>query len=268
MSHFMTCKMLADDARGPLTAPTLARQLILMRETYVFTCSMMRLSGHHASLLLLRIMGRISHFTLRSLPMKIPLSALLMETTPLLSIHKILWDVPSLWILRKTVKGFVPALLSAFPNVSPALSALPSVSPTLSAQAITSSFALPSVRTSTRRSSSSNELKESSGSTDHPITAVPDRAGLFGDATVEDDDKDISRLFPDLAEFVLDLQSSLERSIAEVLANDEFIALPDSASPFCSSLAPSSDLSELAPSSDLPSLSVQGRCQVQQQGTS
>ena len=93
------------------------------------------------------------------------------------------------------------------------------------------------------------------GSTDHPITAAPGRADLYGDATVEDDDEYISRLFPDLAEFVLDLQSSLERSIAEALPSDELIALPDSASPFCSSFVPSNDLSKLVPSNDLPSLS-------------
>ena len=100
-----------------------------------------------------------------------------------------------------------------------------------------------------------NELMDSSGSADRPLAAAPDCAGRFGGAAVEDDDKDTSCLFPDLAEFALDLQSSFERSIAEALANDEFIALPDSASPFCSRLAPSSDLSELAPSNDLPSLS-------------
>ena len=100
-----------------------------------------------------------------------------------------------------------------------------------------------------------NELMESSGSTDLPLTAVPDRAGRFRDATVKDDDKDISCLFPDLAEFALDLQSNLERSIAEVLANAKFIALPGSASPFRSRLAPSNDLSKLTPSNDLPSLS-------------
>ena len=100
-----------------------------------------------------------------------------------------------------------------------------------------------------------NELKESSGSTDHPITAIPDRVDFYGGATVEDDDEHISRLFPDLAEFVLDLQSNLERSIAEVLPSDELIALPDSASPFRSSFVPSNDLSKLVPSNDLPSLS-------------
>ena len=100
-----------------------------------------------------------------------------------------------------------------------------------------------------------NELKESSGSTDHPITAIPDRVDFYGGATIEDDDEYISRLFPDLAEFVLDLQSNLERSIAEVLPSDELIALPDSASPFCSSFVPSNDLSKLVPSNDLPSLS-------------
>ena len=65
-----------------------------------------------------------------------------------------------------------------------------------------------------------NELMESSGSAARPFAAVPNRAGCFGGAAVEDDDKDISCLFPDLAEFVLDLQSNFERSIAEVLAND------------------------------------------------
>ncbi len=105
----------------------------------------------------------------------------------------------------------------------------------------------------------SNELKESSGSTDHPITAAPDRAGFYGGAAVEDDDECTSRLFPDLAEFVLDLQSNLERSIAEVLPSDELIALPDSASPFCSSLASSNDLSELVPSSDLPSTTARNQ---------
>ena len=116
-------------------------------------------------------------------------------------------------------------------------------------------FRVPVSKDKHEETTKSSELKESSGSADHPITAVPDRVGLFGDATVEDDDEYISRLFPDLAEFVLDLQSNLERSIAEMLANDKFIALPDSASPFRSSLVRSNDLSELAPSSDLPSLS-------------
>ena len=116
-------------------------------------------------------------------------------------------------------------------------------------------FRVPVSKDKHEETTKSSELKESSGSADHPITAVPDRVGLFGDATVEDDDEYISRLFPDLAEFVLDLQSNLERSIAEMLANDKFIALPDSASPFRSSLVRSNNLSELAPSSDLPSLS-------------
>ena len=99
-----------------------------------------------------------------------------------------------------------------------------------------------------------NKLKESSGSTGPPTTAAPDRAGFHGGAAAEDDGEHASRLLPDLAEFVLDLQSNLERSIAEALPSDELIALPDSASPFRSSFAPSSDLSKLAPPSDLPSL--------------
>jgi hypothetical protein len=78
-----------------------------------------------------------------------------------------------------------------------------------------------------------NELMESSGNAARPFPVVPNRAGCFKDATIKDDDEDTSRLFADLAEFVLDLQSNFECSVTEVLANDRFIASPDSASPFC-----------------------------------
>jgi hypothetical protein len=54
-----------------------------MQETYILTCLMMnylRLSGPYARLLLLQIMGRISHFTLWNLLMKI-LNVLPLEMT-------------------------------------------------------------------------------------------------------------------------------------------------------------------------------------------
>ena len=76
-----------------------------------------------------------------------------------------------------------------------------------------------------------------------------------GSGAIEDEDKDISRLFSDLAEFALDLQSDFEHGIAEVLANDELITSTGSASFFCSELAPSNDHSELIPSNGPPSSS-------------
>ena len=42
-----------------------------------------------------------------------------------------------------------------------------------------------------------NELMDSSGSTDLPLTAAPNCVGRFGDAAMEDDDNDVSRLFLD-----------------------------------------------------------------------
>ena len=90
-----------------------------------------------------------------------------------------------------------------------------------------------------------NELMESSGNTSRPFSFVTNHADCFEDATIEDDDEGISRSFPDLVEFVLDLQSDFERSIAEVLTDDELITLPDSANYAVHS--------ELVPSSDLPS---------------
>jgi hypothetical protein len=59
---------------GLFTVPTFIWWLILMHETYVLTHLMtnhLRLSSPYARLLLLQIMGRISHFTLWNLPMKI-----------------------------------------------------------------------------------------------------------------------------------------------------------------------------------------------------
>jgi hypothetical protein len=59
---------------GLFNVPTFIRQLILIQETYILTHLMttrLRLSGPYARLLLLWIMGRISHFTLWNLLMNI-----------------------------------------------------------------------------------------------------------------------------------------------------------------------------------------------------
>jgi hypothetical protein len=93
VGHFMTYKILTDDTRRLFTVPTFVRWLILMHETYVLTRLMtnhLRLSGLYARLLLLRIMGRISHFTLWNLLMKV-LNVLPLEMTRLLSTHKNCW---------------------------------------------------------------------------------------------------------------------------------------------------------------------------------
>jgi hypothetical protein len=71
----------------------------------------LRLSGLYERLLLLRIMGRISHFTLWNLLMKV-LNVLPLETTRLLLTHKNCWDTPSSWTLRKMARGSMPTLSS------------------------------------------------------------------------------------------------------------------------------------------------------------
>jgi hypothetical protein len=102
----------------------------------------LRLSGLYERLLLLWIMGRISHFTLWNLLMKV-LNVLPLETTWLLSTHKNCWDAPSSWTLRRMARGSVPTLSNAFPTTSP----------TSAIQKIMSSFEFPSMRTNTRRPS-------------------------------------------------------------------------------------------------------------------
>jgi hypothetical protein len=94
---------------------------------------------------------------------------------------------------------------------------------------------------------------ESLGNAARPFPVVPNCAGCFEAATIKDEDKDTPCLFPDLAELVLDLQSNFEYSVTEVLANDRFIASPDSASPFCYKLIPSNDLPSLSSARTLPS---------------
>jgi hypothetical protein len=78
----------------------------------------LRLSGLYERLLQLRIMGRISHFTLWNLLMKV-LNVLPLETTQLLSTHKNCCDALSSWTLRRMARGSVPALSNAFPTTSP-----------------------------------------------------------------------------------------------------------------------------------------------------
>jgi hypothetical protein len=84
----------------------------------------LRLSGPYARLLLLWIMGRISHFTLWNLLMNIPIwnphlthvNILPLETTRLLLTHKNCWDAPSSWTLRKMVRGSVPRIVECISN--------------------------------------------------------------------------------------------------------------------------------------------------------
>jgi len=80
---------------------------------------------------------------------------------------------------------------------------------------------------------------------------------LQNDGYDEDISEDISRLFPDLAEFILDLQSEFERSIAAVLDDDDLIASPGSASPVRSELIALNDLPSPSGAEKLPSPTAQ-----------
>ena len=106
-----------------------------------------------------------------------------------------------------------------------------------------------------------NESTESSGNTAHPFPVVANHVDCFEDTTIDDDDEDISEdiscLFPDLAEFILDLQSEFERSIAAVLDDDDLIASPGSASPVRSELIALNDLPSPSGAEKLPSPTAQ-----------
>jgi hypothetical protein len=74
VGHFMTYKILTDDTRQIIHRSNIRSVADPNSRTYVLTHLMMnclRLSGPYARLLLLRIMGRISHFTLWNLLMNI-----------------------------------------------------------------------------------------------------------------------------------------------------------------------------------------------------
>ena len=160
---------------GPLAAPALARRLTLAREACALTClvtSHLRLPGHCASLLLLRITGRTSHFALRSLPAKAPLSALLSGGDAAVA-------DPQELVGRAFLVGAQEDGQRLRARVAERASER---EPSARRSGDRDKLRAPPVRASARRVTKRNELKESSGSADRPLAAAPEPRGPASEA--------------------------------------------------------------------------------------